>query len=61
MRFERRSATETEEIAVILRDGRIVDDASPTGILAALWEGVVQQSGYIHEVAALISIAADAR
>ena len=61
VRCELPSATETEEIAVILRDGRIVDDASPTGILAALWEGVVQQSGYIHEVAALISIAADAR
>lgn len=49
---------EVTRVAEILRDGRIVMDASPITVLAALWNGVVRRSGYIHEIAALISIAA---
>jgi hypothetical protein len=49
---------ELQTVTETLRDGRIVADASPIAILAALWNAVVRRSGYLHEIAALISIAA---
>jgi hypothetical protein len=51
------SADQVKTIAHTLREGRIVEGASPVAILGALWNGVVNQSGYVHEIAALISVA----
>jgi len=47
---------ELEKIRGALAAGRIVR-ARPTAILTALWRAVAERSGYLHEVAALMSIA----
>ena len=48
---------ELTRIFRLLRRGSIVDKACPTSILAALWNAVALRSGYMHEVAALMSLA----
>jgi hypothetical protein len=50
------SENEICRITEALRAGRVVD-APPTFILDALWRGVATRSGYLHEIAALVSVA----
>src|SRR5216684_2817833 len=48
---------EIVRITKALAAGSIVSDASPSAILSALWDAVARGSGYLNEVAALISLA----
>lgn len=52
------SEEEIQRIMADLRSGRVVS-ARPTAILEALWRGVAARSGYVHEIAALVSVAND--
>jgi len=53
---QRPTETELVRIAAQLHAGRVVE-ARPTTILSALWRGVATRSNYLHEVAALMSVA----
>jgi hypothetical protein len=55
---KRPTPAELDAIAATLSDGRVVKDQSPTAILSALWRAVPAGGTYIHEIAALISVAA---
>jgi hypothetical protein len=50
------SEDEIRRITTDLRAGRVVR-ALPTAILEALWRSVASRSGYLHEIAALVSVA----
>jgi hypothetical protein len=52
----RASNEELADITAALRRGDVVE-ARPSAILTALWRAVANRSGYLHEIAALVSVA----